>query len=137
MPCIISFTSSGKLATTYTVHANNGRAPWIQGNSFPDSATVRFEDGTERTKTLSTGYTSKRTRKATASFSDGAKTILLCVSEGVDPSRPSWTFTVKAKGKGEVGGCSVCHSVTVLAFDLRHDAPICPKCLRERNGGTP
>lgn len=107
---------------------------WVQGPTWPTHFTIVTDDG-ETTKELKAGIGKKRkTKKLSGVISRNGLQVLVVVMEGTDPSRPSWNYTIEAKMRGDMAGCSKCGTIFNSTFDPERDVPLCPKCRKESAG---
>lgn len=107
---------------------------WFQTAETPDEIIVTKSNGEQVRKALHPGTgKNRKTRVWVASVKVDGIVIIVNVTEGWDPSRPSWNYTIKAHAEKEIAACSKCGTVFQEDFDLVHDAPLCLKC---RKGGT-
>lgn len=128
----ISIARSGQVVSAYPVMPGaNIKGSWHQGADVPDEIIVTRPDGEAVRKPLLAGIgKNRRTRVWVAAVTVDGVRIIVNVTEGWDPARPSWNYTVKAHAVGEIAGCSKCGAIFKATFDLEHDSPLCPTCRK-------
>ncbi len=134
MATIILSREGQNLATGQALLGRPYRPGWFQSSTLPDSVTVQ-NNGEARTEPLKPGTGANRKNQVlSAAIQVGGENVLVIVSAGWDPSRPSWNSTATvtpAKAAttctNELVGCSKCGT---LFHEVESDgaAPLCHDC---------
>lgn len=103
---------------------------WFQGKKIPSAVLIEAEEGAvEREKSLRPGIgKNKKTPVYSCALNFDGYTVIVNVTEGWDPDRPSWNYTVKIKERAkDPAGCSKCGAIISDVAD-NVEKPLCVKC---------
>lgn len=103
---------------------------WFQGKEIPSAVLIEADAGTvEKEKTLRPGIgKNKKTPIYSGALNVDGFTVIVNVTEGLDPARPSWNYTVKIKEREKnPAGCSKCGAIISDVAD-NEEKPLCVKC---------
>lgn len=124
---VIHLVRNGQILITHSLNSGEFRSErWIKGPLVPTSLRID-EDGKTFEVHLANGVgKNKKTPVHHVAFKHGEHTIIFKATEGVDPARPSWSYTLKIQERIlEIAGCEECGAIFHVASE---GGSLCSKC---------